>query len=120
MEIVAERLRVLRHSVNISQAKLAKAIGLQQSAINRYENNQTDPSCDTLLRYADYFDVSADYLLGRTENPKGAAFEGKVKMEASYPEMEKFIEMCFDPSSPMNARLKETLMNMLSEVEKKT
>ena len=68
MEIVAERLRALRHSVNISQAKLAKAIGLQQSAINRYENNQTDPSCDTLLRYADYFDVSADYILGRTEN----------------------------------------------------
>ena len=118
MEIVAERLRALRHSVNISQAKLAKAIGLQQSAINRYENNQTDPSCDTLLRYANYFDVSADYILGRTENPKGAAFDGKVKLEASHPEMEKFIEMCFDPGSPMNARLKETLKQLLEEHEK--
>ena len=115
MEIVAKRLRELRHSVNLSQAKLAKAIGLQQSAVNRYENNQTDPSCDTLLRYADYFDVSADYILGRTENPKGAAFEGKVKLEASHPEMEQFIEMCFDPGSPMNARLKMTLKQLLEE-----
>ena len=118
MEIVAKRLRELRHSVNLSQARLAKAIGLQQSAINRYENDQTDPSCDTLLRYADYFDVSADYILGRTENPKGAAFEGKVKLEASHPEMEQFIEMCFDPGSPMNVRLKETLKQLLEEHEK--
>lgn len=118
MEIVAKRLRELRHSVNLSQARLAKAIGLQQSAINRYENDQTDPSCDTLLRYADYFDVSADYILGRTENPKGAAFEGRVKLEASHPEMEQFIEMCFDPSSPMNVRLKETLKQLLEEHEK--
>ena len=118
MEIVAKRLRELRHSVNLSQARLAKAIGLQQSAINRYENDQTDPSCDTLLRYADYFDVSADYILGRTENPKGAAFEGRVKLEASHPEMEQFIEMCFDPGSPMNVRLKETLKQLLEEHEK--
>ena len=118
METVAKRLKELRHSVGLSQARLAKALNLKQSAINRYENNQTDPSCDTLLRYAEYFDVSADYILGRTENPKGAAFEGKVKLEASHPEMEKFIEMCFDPGSPMNARLKETLKRMLEENEK--
>ena len=118
METVAKRLKELRHSVGLSQARLAKALNLKQSAINRYENNQTDPSCDTLLRYAEYFDVSADYILGRTENPKGAAFEGKVRLEASHPEMEQFIEMCFDPGSPMNARLKATLKQLLEENEK--
>jgi len=50
MEIVAKRLRTLRNGLNISQAKMAPIVGLKQSAINRYENDQAEPSCETLLR----------------------------------------------------------------------
>ena len=68
MRIVAERLRTLRNRLSISQVKMAPIVGLKQSTINRYENDQSDPSLETLLRYAEYFDVSLDYILGRTDN----------------------------------------------------
>lgn len=117
MKIVSERLRELRNRLGISQARMAPIVGLKQSAINRYENNQSEPSCETLLRYADYFDVSLDYIFGRTDEPQGKLYEYKPRLEESNPEMEKFIEMCFDPKSPMNERLKETLANMLKEAK---
>ncbi len=113
MEIVAERLRELRNQTNLSQVKMADALGIKQGAVNRYENNQSEPSCETLLIYANFFDVSLDYIFGRTENPRGTVFEAKPKMELANPEMKEFIEMCFDPKSPMNDRLKETLFTLI-------
>ena len=113
MKIVAERLRALRHTVNASQNKLALLMGLKQSSLNRYENDQCDPSFETLLLYADFFNVSLDYLYGRTDNPKGKVYSNEPDLEKLHPEMDEFIEMCFDPKSPMNKRLKKTLLQML-------
>ncbi len=115
METVAERLRTLRGTVNLSQARLAQALGLKQSAVNRYENDQSDPSFETLLKYADFFDVSMDYIFGRTDAPQGRMFANQPKLEQGYPEMEQFIEMCFDPKSPMSQRLKETMLRLMKE-----
>ena len=117
MRIVAERLRTLRNRLSISQVKMAPIVGLKQSTINRYENDQSDPSLETLLRYAEYFDVSLDYIFGRTDNPQGTQYEYKPKIEESDPEMKRFIEMCFVPGSPINERLKETLAVMLKEAK---
>ena len=58
-----------------------------------------------------------DYIFGRTDNPQGKLYEYKPKIQQSDPQMQKFVEMCFDPTSPMNARLKETLLQMLGEAE---
>lgn len=113
MKIVAQRLRGLRNKANLSQVKMADALGIKHGAVNRYENNQSEPSCETLLIYANFFDVSLDYIFGRTENPQGAEFKAKPKMELANPEMKLFIEMCFDPKSPMNDRLKETLFKLM-------
>ena len=88
-----------------------------RSSLNRYELNQASPTFETLTRYADYFDVSMDYIFGRTDNPQGKLYEYKPKIEKSDPQMKKFVEMCFDPTSPMNARLKETLLQMLGEAQ---
>ena len=64
---------------------------------------------------------NAEYrVLGRTDDPYGAHYEYKPKYETLNPEMEKFVEMCFDPNSRMNERLKETLLKMLTEEENKT
>ena len=112
---LGKRLRVLRESVALSQAKLAPELGTTQSSINRYENGQAAPPIDLLRKYADYFDVSMDYIFARCDNPRGKLYEGKMKIEKVYPEMDKFIEMCFDPGSPINERLKETLREMLKE-----
>lgn len=117
MKEVAERLRYLRESVKLSQVKMAEIVGVKQSSLNRYELNQASPTFETLTRYADYFDVSMDYIFGRTDNPQGKLFEYKPKIEQNDPEMKRFVEMCFDPKSPMNERLKETLLQMLGEVK---
>lgn len=69
------------------------------------------------IQYADYFDVSMDYIFGRTDNPQGKLYEYKPKIQQNDPRMQKFVEMYFDPTFPMNARLKETLLQMLGEAK---
>jgi len=116
--IVGARLKELRESIRISQKDLAGKLGITQSAVNRYENNQSEASYQTLLLYADYFDVSMDYIYGRTEKPQGKLYEYRPKIIEDNAEMQRFVEMCFDPNSPMNDRLKQTLIEMLGEVKK--
>ena len=118
MEQIGKRLRALREGIRLTQVQMAQILGDQQSRINRFETGQSTPSPDVFLKYADYFDVSMDYIFGRTDNPQGKLYEYKPKIEQSDPQMKKFVEMCFDPASPMNARLKETLLQMLGEVKK--
>ena len=57
MKIIGERLRGLRESVRLSQAKLAKEFDVSQSALARYEIDDSTPSPEVFLKYADYFDV---------------------------------------------------------------
>lgn len=63
------RLKELRKQRNISQLKLAMDLGLNQNSISRYENGEREADYATLIAFADYFNVSIDYLLCRTENP---------------------------------------------------
>ncbi|AZO96033.1 HD domain-containing phosphohydrolase [Halocella sp. SP3-1] len=60
------RLKNLRKEKNISQEKLANDLGYSRSTIANYEQNTRLPSADVLTRIADYFEVSLDYLLGRS------------------------------------------------------
>ena len=116
LEIISKRLKQLREDAGLSQSKIGQLVGVPQSSIYRYEQGQSVPSPKTFRWYADYFDVSLDYLFGRTDDPHGAHYEYKPKFETINPEMEKFVEMCFKPNSRMNERLKATLVQMLSEV----
>ena len=63
------RLKDLRKQHNISQLKLAMDLQLNQNAISRYETGVREADYSTLIKIADYFDVSIDYLLERTDNP---------------------------------------------------
>lgn len=63
------RLKQLRQKRGISQLKLAMDLGLNQNSISRYESGEREADYQTLIRLADYFNVSIDYLLERTENP---------------------------------------------------
>ncbi|MBR1975421.1 MAG: helix-turn-helix transcriptional regulator [Clostridia bacterium] len=63
------RLKLLRKQKNISQLKLAMDLGMNQNSISRYENGEREADYATLIRFADYFNVSIDYLLERTDNP---------------------------------------------------
>lgn len=59
-------LRLLREEKKLSQQKLADEFDIAQSQIQNYETGGYQPNIETLLKYADYFDVSVDFLLGRT------------------------------------------------------
>ncbi len=64
------RLKALRKEKGISQLKLAMDLNMNQNSISRYESGAREADYATLIMFADYFDVSIDYLLGRTDNPK--------------------------------------------------
>lgn len=64
------RLKELRQSRGISQLKLALDLNMNQNSISRYESGAREADYKTLIRFADYFNVSLDYLLGRTDTPK--------------------------------------------------
>ena len=112
MKIVGERLRILREGVGFSQDKIAKMIGTGQTSIGRYENDIGNPPFNVLIWYADYFDVSMDYIFGRTDKPQGKLYDFQPKIEDDE-DMRLFIEMCFDPNSPMSGKLKDTLLQMM-------
>ena len=61
------RLKALRKEHHISQLKLALDLNMNQNSISRYETGEREADYETLIRFADYFDVSLDYLLGRTD-----------------------------------------------------
>lgn len=64
------RLKKLRKEKNISQLKLAIDLNMNQNSISRYENCEREADYETLIKFADYFDVSLDYLLGRCDKQK--------------------------------------------------
>jgi len=113
MQILAERLKTLREGVRMSQAQIAALVGTTSTSIGRYENQVGFPPHKTLLWYADYFDVSMDYIYGRTDKPQGKQYDFQPKVIEDSAEMRQFIDMCFDPKSPMNDRLKRTLIEMI-------
>ena len=63
------RLKYLRKINNVSQVKLAIDLGMNQNTISRYESGVREADYETLIKFADYFNVSIDYLLERTDNP---------------------------------------------------
>jgi len=63
-------LRKIRKERGISQLKLAMDLNMSQNTISRYETGEREPGINELIKIADYFDVSVDYMLERTENPK--------------------------------------------------
>ncbi len=64
------RLKEIRKAKGISQLKLAMELNTNQNTISRYETGEREPGLVELVAIADYFDVSVDYLLERTDNPK--------------------------------------------------
>lgn len=67
MKIFQERLIEQRKLNKVTQRQMADYLQITQPSYIRYENGTSQPSLENLVKIADYFDVSVDYLLGRTE-----------------------------------------------------
>ncbi len=123
MKIVGERLRELRLDARYSQQQLADKCETTQATIGRYETDMADPPLEKLLWFAEFFDVSLDYIFGRTDNRKGMLPKSDSEaLRQALPEDEdlvSFAEMCFAPGTKLNDRLKKTIIEMLREVKNK-
>ena len=70
MTTFSNRLKELRAAKGETQKQIAGFLGIAERNYRRYEAGDVDPTASNLTLLADYFEVSTDYLLGRTDNPK--------------------------------------------------
>ena len=66
----AQRLKELRDSRGLTQKQVYTAVGMSAIGYQRYEYGEREPAYQKLLSLADYFDVSLDYLVGRSDDPQ--------------------------------------------------
>ena len=62
-----ENIKLLRQAKGLSQVELSKALGVTKQCVSNWENDNVVPSIEMLVKIADYFKVTTDYLLGRTQ-----------------------------------------------------
>ena len=62
-----ERFKQLREERGLTQPEIAKELGVIKQTISNYENNDREPEFSDLVKIADFFQISIDYLLGRTD-----------------------------------------------------
>lgn len=70
MTKIGDRIALLREKSKLTQEELAKKIDVSRASLSHYEKNRREPDYDTLVKLADVFKVSLDYMTGRTEDPK--------------------------------------------------
>lgn len=87
-----ERFKALRLEHNITQKDLADKFFLNYTSISKYENNKAIPELDLLQRIADYFDVTVDYLLCRTDNKNSNVYKSDFDGHAYTVEIDKGVK----------------------------
>ena len=72
--ITGVRLRGLREGLSLTQPQLSKRLGISETALRNYERGIIVIAANALRKYAIFFNVSADYILGRCDDPQGAKY----------------------------------------------
>jgi transcriptional regulator with XRE-family HTH domain len=72
--MLGEKIRTLRQHRGLSIVQLAAELGLDTSSLGKYERSEREPDYDTIIKIANYFNVSIDWLLGRINNPKELSY----------------------------------------------
>ena len=75
----SEAMSALRREQGLSQRKAASELHISQALLSHYENGAREPGLEFVVRACDYYGVSADYLLGRTDEPGGAALRERLR-----------------------------------------
>ncbi len=92
MSHVGERIRELREKRDWSQREFAKRVGINYSVINRIELGKRPVEDHELAKIADLFDVTTDYLLGRTDDPHGYTIENQIEEENTLEKINQLIK----------------------------
>lgn len=93
-ETIGVRLRYLRKQTNRTQEEVAKRVELSRAAYSHFENDRNEPDATTILRLADYFGVTTDYILGHkvNDNHRVAAHEDPDLSPEQQKEIDEYIE----------------------------
>ncbi len=70
IKVIRNNLKELRKSRNMTQVGLQMKTGIEQALISKFENGERIPPTETLIILADFYNVSIDYILGRTDKPE--------------------------------------------------
>ena len=69
MELFSRRLKYCRNKKGLTQAEFSKVMGIPRSTVSGYETEDKEPDMATIVRFAEFFGVSTDWLLGKSEDP---------------------------------------------------
>lgn len=69
-DVMNNNLRKLRKEKGMTQIALQMATGIEQALLSKFENGERVPPTETLMQLADFYNVSMDYIMCRTDNPK--------------------------------------------------
>lgn len=81
--MIGERLKACREDAGLTQDQLAKIVHVSQQSVDHYEKNRAKPSLDTLNAFADLFDTTADYLIGRNDSRR-PILENKIQAKTCH------------------------------------
>ncbi len=95
-KLVINRLKKLRFEKDISQSDLCIATGINRLNYSNYENEKASPNVEVLVRLADFYDVSLDYICGRTNKRQGLYVEAQDNSEAVKKEIQSLKEQLAD------------------------
>lgn len=105
-----QRIRKLREENDLSREQLAKSLNLSYWAIAKYEAGERTPDSKTLQCLADFFQVSVDYLLGRTDDPSGIKHDHKTPLnngsdlDKEWPEVANVLRRAGKKMTPADKR----------------
>ena len=103
------RIKELRKSAKLSQEELAEKFGVERATISRWENQKHDPSISDLVRLANFFKVSIDYLVGVTNDPTPPI---PLKVDETEEELKKYQEELLS----LNAELRNLPEDQVREI----
>ncbi|KWU66070.1 XRE family transcriptional regulator [Bacillus mycoides] len=104
--MIGENLRKLRKTNNLTMKELGQKLNLAESTISGYENGNRKPDYDTLNKFADFFEVSTDYLLGRSV-PKHTHNDANIYDPLTDPDLDLWFKDIKDASPENREELKQ-------------
>lgn len=109
--MLKQRLKELRKRENITQVQFANIFDISAGTIAMWETGKREPDIDTLIKIADYFNVSVDFLLGKSENKKQPADENISELD------KKLINLLLDLSPDEVQRVRDFVQGLKANRE---
>ncbi|MED1303088.1 transcriptional regulator [[Bacillus thuringiensis] serovar konkukian] len=110
-----DRIRTLRKKHNLKQGELGEAIGINAASVSKFETGLKSPSRETLERIANFFNVTVDYLLGRSYTP-----ELNTMLDRKYKELKDKLEEFPEDQQEILLKQMQIMMQSFEELNNLT